>query len=162
MAPLTITTLQTNLVWENKNANLQLLAKKINSLQEKTEIVVLPEMFSTGFSMRPKLFAETMEGETVQWMKDISSANKIILTGSIIIEEDNKFYNRLLWVLPNGQVAYYNKRHLFAFAGEDKEYTAGNKRLIAQVIELEKNPWKDSFSFKIEDKKLSLEQENLK
>ena len=64
MAPLTITTLQTNLVWENKNANLQLLAKKINSLQEKTEIVVLPEMFSTGFSMQPKLFAETMEGTT--------------------------------------------------------------------------------------------------
>ena len=133
MAPLTITTLQTNLVWENKNANLQLLAKKINSLQEKTEIVVLPEMFSTGFSMRPKLFAETMEGETVQWMKDISSANKIILTGSLIIEEEDKFYNRLIWMLPNGEFGYYDKRHLFGLAQEDQYYAAGNKRLIASV-----------------------------
>ncbi len=133
MAPLTITTLQTNLVWENKNANLQLLAKKINSLQEKTEIVVLPEMFSTGFSMQPKLFAETMEGETVQWMKEISSANKIILTGSLIIEEENKFYNRLIWMLPNGELGYYDKRHLFGLAQEDQYYAAGNKRLIASV-----------------------------
>lgn len=133
MASLTITTLQTNLIWENKNANLQLLAKKINSLQEKTEIVVLPEMFTTGFSMQPKLFAETMEGETIQWMKEVSSANKIILTGSLIIEEEEKYYNRLIWMLPNGEYGYYNKRHLFGFAEEDKHYTAGNKRLIASV-----------------------------
>ena len=133
MAPLTITTLQTNLVWENKNANLQLLGKKINGLQEKTEIVVLPEMFSTGFSMQPKLFAETMEGETVQWMKEISSSNKIILTGSLIIEENEQFYNRLIWMLPNGEFGYYDKRHLFGLAQEDKYYTAGNKRLIASV-----------------------------
>ena len=133
MAPLTITTLQTNLVWENKNANLQLLGKKINGLQEKTEIVVLPEMFSTGFSMQPKLFAETMEGETVQWMKEISSSNKIILTGSLIIEENDQFYNRLIWMLPNGEFGYYDKRHLFGLAQEDKYYTAGNKRLIASV-----------------------------
>ena len=133
MAPLTITTLQTNLVWENKNANLQLLGKKINGLQEKTEIVVLPEMFSTGFSMQPKLFAETMEGETVQWMKEISSSNKIILTGSLIIEENEQFYNRLIWMLPNGEFGYYDKRHLFGLAQEDKYFTAGNKRLIASV-----------------------------
>ena len=133
MAPLTITTLQTNLVWENKNANLQLLGKKINGLQEKTEIVVLPEMFSTGFSMQPKLFAETMDGETVQWMKEISSSNKIILTGSLIIEENDQFYNRLIWMLPNGEFGFYDKRHLFGLAQEDKYYTAGNKRLIASV-----------------------------
>jgi predicted amidohydrolase len=133
MAPLTITTLQTNLIWENKNANLQLLGEKINSLQEKTEIVILPEMFTTGFSMQPKLFAETMEGETVQWMKEVSSANKIILTGSLIIEEEGKYYNRLIWMLPNGEYGYYDKRHLFGFAEEDKHYTAGNKRLIASV-----------------------------
>ena len=133
MATLTITTLQTNLAWENKNANLQLLGKKINGLQEKTEIVVLPEMFSTGFSMQPKLFAETMDGETVQWMKEISSSNKIILTGSLIIEENEQFYNRLIWMLPNGEFGYYDKRHLFGLAQEDKYYTAGNKRLIASV-----------------------------
>ncbi len=133
MAPLTITTLQTNLIWENKNANLKLLGEKINNLQEKTEIVVLPEMFTTGFSMHPKLFAETMEGETIQWMKEISSANKIILTGTVIIEEEGKYYNRLIWMLPNGEYGYYDKRHLFGLAEEDKHYTAGNKRLIASV-----------------------------
>ena len=133
MSQLTITTIQTDLVWENKQANLLLLEEKIKGIKERTEIVVLPEMFSTGFSMQPKLFAETMEGETVAWMKRIAAEKKIILTGSIIIQEENSFYNRLLWVLPNGQLGYYNKRHLFAFAGEEKHYTAGNTRLIASV-----------------------------
>jgi omega-amidase len=133
MAPLTITTLQTNLVWENKIANLDYLGKKINGLQEKTEIVVLPEMFSTGFCVHPQLFAETMEGETLQWMKEISADNKIILTGSLIIKENEQYYNRLIWMLPNGEFGYYDKRHLFGFAEEDKHYTAGNKRLIASV-----------------------------
>lgn len=133
MLPLTITTIQTNLVWENKIANLQAFEKKINGLEEKTEIIVLPEMFSTGFSMQPQLLAETMEGETVQWMKEVASKNKVILTGSIIIEEDGNFYNRLIWMLPNGQFGAYDKRHLFGFAEEDKHYTAGNKRLIASA-----------------------------
>jgi len=128
MLPLTITTIQTNLVWENKVANLQALEKKIVELEEKTEIIVLPEMFSTGFSMQPQLLAETMDGESVQWMKDIAAKNKIILTGSLIIKENDLFYNRLIWMLPNGQFGHYDKRHLFAFAEEDKYYTDGNKR----------------------------------
>src|SRR6187402_859729 len=133
MATLTITTIQTNIAWENKAANLQILENKINDLEEKTEIIVLPEMFSTGFSMQPEKFAETMEGETVQWMKDVAAKNKIILTGSLIIQENDRFYNRLIWMLPNGQVGYYDKRHLFAYGDEDKYYTAGNKRLIASA-----------------------------
>jgi predicted amidohydrolase len=137
MGNLHISLIQTDLFWEDKFRNLDMLEKKIAAVEAATQIVVLPEMFTTGFTMQPKLFAETMEGPTIEWMVEQAAQHKIILTGSIIIEEDNKFYNRLLWVLPNGQVAYYNKRHLFAFAGEDKEYTAGNKRLIAQV-----NGWK--------------------
>ena len=133
MSQLTITTIQTNLVWEDKVANLQLLEEKINAIEEKTEIVVLPEMFSTGFSMQPQLFAETMEGETVDWMRRIAEDKRIIVTGSIIIKEENHFYNRLIWMLPNGDVGFYNKRHLFAYGEEDKHYTAGNKRLIASV-----------------------------
>jgi len=133
MSALSITTIQTNLIWEDKAANLYALEQKINSIQDPTEIVVLPEMFSTGFSMQPSLFAETMEGETLNWMKKVSTQNKIILTGSIIIEEDGKYYNRLIWMLPNGEYGYYDKRHLFAFGQEDKFYNAGNKRLIAQV-----------------------------
>ena len=110
-----------------------MLEEKIMGIRERTEIVVLPEMFSTGFSMKPKQLAETMDGPTVAWMKRISSTKKIVLTGSLIIEEDGLYYNRLLWVLPDGHLGYYDKRHRFAFAGEDKEYTAGHKRLIAQV-----------------------------
>lgn len=110
-----------------------MLEDKITSLSAKTEIVVLSEMFSTGFSMRPQLFAEDMDGETVEWMKRISSENGIILTGSFIATENNNYFNRLIWMLPNGQLGYYDKRHLFAYAGEHEHYTAGNKRLIASV-----------------------------
>ncbi len=133
MSTLTVSTIQTNLIWEEKSANLRMLENKITSLEEKTEIVVLPEMFSTGFSMNPGELAETMEGETVQWMKRVSRENSIILTGSIIIEEEGTSLNRLIWMLPNGQYGHYDKRHRFAYAGEDEKYTAGNKRLIASV-----------------------------
>ena len=84
MNTLTITLIQPNLHWEDKKANLEMLFKKIESIEEKTEVVILPEMFSTGFSMNPELLAEKMDGETVQWMKKIASEKKIILTGSII------------------------------------------------------------------------------
>lgn len=133
MSSLTITTIQTTLHWEDKKANLQMLEEKIMGIKEKTELVVLPEMFSTGFSMKPELLAETMDGESVQWMKRIAAEKKVILTGSLIIEEVQHYYNRLIWMLPNGQCGVYDKRHRFAFAGEDKHYTAGNKRLIASV-----------------------------
>ncbi len=133
MSSLTISIIQSELFWEDKQANLSMFETKIMGIQERTEIVVLPEMFSTGFSMRPRQLAESMDGETVNWMKKIAAAKKIILTGSVIITENERFYNRLLWVLPNGDLGFYDKRHRFAFAGEDKEYTAGNKRLMAHV-----------------------------
>lgn len=133
MPTLSFTIIQTNLHWEDKEANLSLLEKKIMGIRERTEIVVLPEMFSTGFSMQPDKLAEKMDGKTVQWMKRIAATQKIVLTGSVIIEENGHYYNRLLWVLPDGQLGYYDKRHRFAFAGEDKAYTPGHKRLIAQV-----------------------------
>jgi predicted amidohydrolase len=133
MSTLTVTTIQSNLQWEDKEANLSMFENKIASLEERTEIVVLPEMFSTGFSMNPQQLAETMDGETMQWMKRVAAENNIILTGSIIIEEGGNYFNRLIWMLPNVQYGYYDKRHRFAFAGEDEQYTAGTKRLIASV-----------------------------
>ena len=133
MSTLTITIIQSNLHWEDKPSNLKMLEEKINSIKEKTEVVVLPEMFSTGFSMQPKLLAEKMDGESVGWMKKIAALKKIIITGSLIIEDEGNYYNRLIWMLPNGQFGYYDKRHLFAYAGEDDEYTPGSKRLIASV-----------------------------
>lgn len=133
MSSLTITTIQTELYWEDKAGNLAMFAEKIRSISEKTEIIVLPEMFSTGFSMAPAKFAEPMDGPTVGWMKSLSAEKRAIITGSLIIEEAGKYFNRLVWMLPNGAMGYYDKRHLFAFAGEDQHYTAGNKRLIASV-----------------------------
>ncbi len=133
MSTLTITTIQSNIIWEDKAANLRMLEQKIAGIEEKTEVVVLPEMFNTGFSMRPEVLAETMQGETVEWMKRVSRENGIVLTGSVMIEEAGNYYNRLIWMLPNGQYGHYDKRHLFAFGEEDKHYSPGNKRLIASV-----------------------------
>jgi predicted amidohydrolase len=132
MNNLAVTTIQTNLYWEDSTANLHMLKEKILPLQG-SQIVVLPEMFSTGFSMHPEVLAETMDGPTIMWMRDLAAEKKIILTGSIMIEENGLFFNRLIWMLPNGEAGYYDKRHLFAYAGEDKHYTPGSKRLVARV-----------------------------
>jgi omega-amidase len=131
--PLTFTIIQSALVWENIDANLELFTQKINSITTKTEVIVLPEMFSTGFSMQPEKLAETMDGKAVRWMHKTAIEKRVIITGSLMIAESGKYYNRLIWMMPNGQMGYYNKRHLFGYANEDNHYTAGNKRLIAQV-----------------------------
>lgn len=147
MSHLTFTLIQTYLHWEDKAANLQMLEHKINSMQHATQIIVLPEMFNTGFSMKPEEFAEDMNGPTIEWMKRIAAEKKVILTGSVMIKEagesqaaqsgQTNFYNRLIWMLPNGQYGIYDKRHRFAYAGEDDHFSAGTKRLIASV-----NGWK--------------------
>lgn len=125
--------IQSSLFWEDKGANLDLLGQKIRGITEPTEIIVLPEMFNTGFSMQAEKLAETMEGPTVDWMRRLSAETRSIITGSLMIQEAGKYYNRLIWMLPNGQLGHYDKRHLFAFAGEDQYFTPGNKRLIASV-----------------------------
>ena len=130
---LSITTIQTNLHWEDKQANRNMLEEKILSIKDKTNIVVLPEMFTTGFSMNPSLLAEKMDGETVAWMRRLAKTKSIILVGSLIIEEDQKYYNRLIWMLPNGELGFYDKRHCFSLSGEHEHYTPGTKRLIASV-----------------------------
>jgi predicted amidohydrolase len=137
MASLTITLIQPNLIWEDKETNLEMLSAKIRGIKEKTELVILPEMFSTGFSMKPEELAETMNGPTISWMKKTAADKKIILTGSLIVEEEGKYYNRLILMLPNQQYGFYDKRHLFAFANEHQHYTPGDKRLIASI-----NGWK--------------------
>jgi len=147
MSHLTFTLIQTHLHWEEKTANLQMLEEKINSIQHSTQIIVLPEMFNTGFSMNPETLAEDMNGPTVEWMKKMAAEKKVIVTGSVMIKENESvqvgetvptlYYNRLIWMLPNGQSGIYDKRHCFAFAGEDEHFTAGTKRLIASV-----NGWK--------------------
>jgi predicted amidohydrolase len=137
MSQLLVTLVQANLHWEDKHANLHLLEQQIQAIGQPTQLVVLPEMFSTGFSMQPGKLAETMGGPSVLWMQSMAIKHKIILTGSLIIKEAGQFYNRLIWMLPNGTHGHYDKRHRFAFAGEDQQYSHGNKRLIASV-----NGWK--------------------
>jgi omega-amidase len=137
MKDLRISLVQTHLQWEDIAGNLQQLEAKLQSIPIGTHIVVLPEMFSTGFSMQPERLAETMQGNTILWMKKMAESKKCIITGSLIIQENDCYYNRLIWMLPNGQMGFYDKRHCFAYAGEDKHYTPGNKRLIASV-----NGWK--------------------
>ena len=133
MSTLHFSLIQSTLFWEDKGANLDMFAQKIMGIEQPTEIIVLPEMFNTGFSMQPEKLAETMEGPTIDWMRRLSFEKRAIITGSLVIEEGGKDYNRLVWILPSGQLGYYDKRHLFAFAGEDAHYTPGNKRLIASV-----------------------------
>lgn len=133
MHPLRISILQTTLEWEAPALNRARIEQQLSAVPTGNHLVVLPEMFPTGFSMNPQSFAEDMEGETVQWMRRIAEQKRTILTGSFMAREQKEFFNRLLWVLPDGQIGQYDKRHLFAFAGEDQHYTAGKKRLIASV-----------------------------
>lgn len=133
MADLKFTLIQADLTWEDKEANLAMFESKIRDIGESTHVVVLPEMFSTGFSMKPEELAEDMNGHTLRWMEKMAVRHKIILTGSLIIKDNGRYYNRLIWMLPDGEYGCYDKRHLFAFGNEDRHYSAGKKRLIASV-----------------------------
>jgi omega-amidase len=133
MSDLKVTLIQANLHWEDVAANLRMFDEKINAITERTEIIVLPEMFSTGFSMKPEVLAETMDGSAVQWMKKKAAEKNVIITGSLIIEENGQYLNRLIWMQPNGVMGTYDKRHLFGYGGEHEHYLAGDRRLIAQV-----------------------------
>ncbi len=133
MATLTFTLIQSNLHWEDAEKNRSMFQKKIEQIREKKQVVILPEMFTTGFSMNPSTLSEEMNGPTVEWMKEQAAIHKIILCGSLIIQDAGQYYNRFLWVLPSGKVAHYDKRHLFSYAGEDAEFTPGKQRIIVQV-----------------------------
>ncbi len=124
-----ITTIQTSLHWENKAANLAMFDEKMSQLHQKTDIIVLPEMFTTGFSMNTKL-AETMDGATVSWLRQKSKELDAAVLGSFICAENDTFLNRLVWAQPDGEIKTYDKKHLFCLAEESKYYTAGNEKII--------------------------------
>lgn len=126
--------IQSSLSWENPTDNRNHFEEKINALTEKVDLIVLPEMFSTGFTMNPELVFETMKGETVLWLESLAKAKKTAITGSLAIKENDNFYNRLLFVFPSGEMQVYDKRHLFTLAGEDKVYTSGNQKLIVDYL----------------------------
>ena len=127
-----IALVQTSLAWENPTENRSHLAQKITGFMEDVDLIVLPEMFSSGFTMNPKAVAETMQGETVSWLQHLAKAKNCAITGSLVIEENGNYYNRLVFVFPTGAIQTYDKRHLFSLAGEDKWYTAGKEKLIIE------------------------------
>jgi omega-amidase len=129
-----IALIQSSLVWENPKANRNHFEEKINAIPEKVDLIVLPEMFSTGFTMNPEVIFETMDGETIQWLQSLTKAKKSAITGSLVIKENGNFYNRLLFVFPSGEIQFYDKRHLFTLAGEDKVYTFGKEKLIIEYL----------------------------
>lgn len=133
MKKLVVSLIQSDLFWEDKAQNLQMFQEKIASLPKETHLVILPEMFSTGFSMNPSHFAEGIEGETIDWMRETAATYKKIIVGSLIISEEGQYFNRMIWMQPNGLFHWYDKRHLFGFAGEDNLYAPGERRVIVQV-----------------------------
>ena len=123
MSTLKITTFQAYLFWENIDKNLQNLGLRLSSIREKTDMIVLPEMFSTGFTMNAKALAEEMDGKTMNWMHQQAIKFDSVVTGSLIIKENDNFFNRLIWMRPDGSYEYYDKRHLFTLAKENETYS---------------------------------------
>lgn len=132
MEDLKITTIQTPLHWQDAKANREMFESYFQKTAV-TDLVILPEMFTTGFSMEAESLAEDMNGPTINWMKVQAQDIGAVITGSLIIKEESNFYNRLIWMRPDGTYAYYDKRHLFAMAGEHEHYTSGLQRLIVEL-----------------------------
>ncbi len=130
MQHLNVTLVQTDLVWQNPKANRKQIGLLLKKISMPTNVVVLPEMFSTGFSMQPKKLAEKPNGITAKWMSGWAARLNAAIVGSIIVKEKDNYYNRLIWMPPNGVPQFYDKKHLFTLAGEHQCYTAGAERLI--------------------------------
>jgi omega-amidase len=128
---MVVSLVQSDLVWESPAENRRSIERLIRDA-DAADIYLLPEMFPTGFTMQPARAAESMEGETVRWMKKLSSERNAAICGSVVISEDGNFYNRLLFVHPDGTIDKYDKRHLFTLAGEEKHYTRGEEKVIAE------------------------------
>ena len=131
---LKVSFIQSHLYWENPVANRAHFEKEIRILSGTTDLVVLPEMFTTGFSMNASELAESMQGETMRWMLKVSREQQLAICGSVIIQENNSFYNRFLFVTPSGEIQHYDKRHTFNMAGEGKTYQAGKEQKIVEYL----------------------------
>ncbi len=128
MSDIRISLIQTSLHWENPTANLKMFDQKINAVEE-TDLIVLPEMFSTGFSMQPEHLAETMDGQAVQHMRQWAAQKQAAVCGSLIIKEGTHYFNRFLWVQANGTIYQYDKAHLFGLGDEQNHYSRGHQTL---------------------------------
>ncbi|RFN59005.1 amidohydrolase [Marixanthomonas ophiurae] len=127
---LNVTLIQSQLHWENAEENRRMFSEKINSISEETDLIILPEMFPTGFSMNASNLAEEINGTTLKWMISEAKKSNAAITGSVIVSEESNFYNRLFFVFPDGNYKIYDKKHTFTLAGEHKTYSKGTERLI--------------------------------
>jgi omega-amidase len=129
-----ISTIQTSLYWESTDKNLSHLEILLDTITESTDLIVLPEMFTTGFTMNPEKMAEAANGETLSWMLRKAKEKNSVLCGSVSVKEKNgKYYNRLYWAQPDGNFQYYDKRHLFRMGGEEQHYSFGDKKIITKL-----------------------------
>ena len=125
-----ISLIQADLIWEDTDGNLQKIDELLKQVPKETELVILPEMFSTGFTMNVNNLEKPVGQKAFYWLKETVRKTKKIIIGSILTEEDNRYYNRMYWMRPDGSFDYYDKRHLFHQGGEDKVMTAGNRKVI--------------------------------
>ena len=132
MSDLTVSFVQTALHWHDAAANRANFDRLLAGIAQPTDLIVLPEMFTTGFSMEAAGQAETMQGDTVAWLRATAARHNAVVTGSVIIAENGGYHNRLLWMRPDGTLSYYDKRHLFTLAGEQHTYTPGRARLVEE------------------------------
>lgn len=130
---LKIALIQADLYWENPTANRGMLEEKIATLTEPVDLIVLPEMFTTGFTMNPATVAEPMNLTTFKWMRQMAAQTGAVVTGSYVVREGQNYYNRLLWMQPDGAFDYYDKRHLFRMAKEHECYTAGTRQMVKEL-----------------------------
>ncbi|HBK19093.1 MAG: amidohydrolase [OM182 bacterium] len=135
MSDLKISLIQTHTHWHRPDLNRDLFDSYFKALPDAAQVVVLPEMFSTGFTMAAAEMAEPMDGPTISWMQERASALGKVLCGSLIIQDQGRFFNRLVWVSPEGVVTYYDKRHLFRMAKEDRYFSPGNQASVATLGE---------------------------
>ena len=129
---LTITLIQSDILWKDCDNNLINYNRLLKQLSVKTDLIVLPEMFNTGFCMEPENLAEETDGKTITWMKEKASELNCGIAGSMIISEQQKFHNRLIYTDPYGNIQWYDKRHLFRMGNEESNFVAGKNRLIVK------------------------------
>jgi omega-amidase len=137
MQDLKVVIIQSGIVWENPDANLEHFGKKLDIVKKPVDLIILPEMFNTAFSMNPSVCAEKPDGKTMQWLKEKAAEKKCAITASLLTNDNNKYYNRLIWVSPDGKYQQYDKKHLFRFAGEHEVFTAGKGKITPDI-----NGWK--------------------
>jgi omega-amidase len=133
---LRVTLIQASLHWEDISANLEMFSQKIALSKGETDLIILPEMFSTGFSMNTSL-AQEQNGSAVEWMKNTAAKKNCVVVGSLLLSDRKKYFNRLVWMNPNGEFLTYDKRHLFSLSDEPKVFSSGKERIIVEL-----NGWK--------------------